>query len=358
MKTALLAGAALTLASGATLAQPRHSFESVDHDRNGAITRTEAIARLPGLAAGFDIADRNNDGRLNRPEFEEAMALSANMYGEDERSAHKRELFRSLDIDGDRAISRSEARWRPQLAQQFSAFDRDGDGKLGLSEFGLVSIYTLAARSAARPPRPASLGEVYRDGLSARELLDAPVRGENGETIGEVKDIVVNEHGFISELIVEVGGFLELGDQHIGVPWKDVMVGEDMRFIRVPLREVNDGTYSLAGRVPQGEEVSTAPGAWRVNELIGDYAILKDAPRAGLVRDLIFDNRGTVRALLVDRLGRRGLFAYPFAGYYPGAYAHLDDAAIAPERFDYAELDRQSRYAGNRSSAAAGGGRR
>jgi hypothetical protein len=25
------------------------------------------------------------------------------MYGEDERSAHKREIFRSLDLDGDRA---------------------------------------------------------------------------------------------------------------------------------------------------------------------------------------------------------------------------------------------------------------
>jgi sporulation protein YlmC with PRC-barrel domain len=355
MKTALLAGAALSLASGAALAQPRHSFESVDYDRNGAISRIEAIARLPGLAAGFDIADRNNDGRLDRAEFDEAMALGANMYGEGERSAHKRDIFRSLDLDGDRAISRAEARWRPQVADNFAAADRNGDGRLGVSEFGLISVYTLAVRGGTPQPWPASLAEVYRDGLSARELVGTAVRGENAERIGEVKDIVVNEHGFISRLIVEVGGFFELGDQHIGVPWKDVRVGEDMGFIQVPLREVSRGTYSLAGTVPQGEDVPGALTSWRVNELIGDYAALKDAPRAGLVSDVIFDSRGRVQALLVDRLGRRGLFAYPFTGYHPGAYAQLADTAIALEPFDYGELGRQSVYAGARTSAAAGG---
>ena len=355
MKTALFAGAALSLASGAALAQTPHSFESVDYDRNGAISRIEALAKLPGLAAGFDIADRNNDGVLNRPEFDEAVALSANMYGEGEPSAHKREIFRSLDLDGDRAISRTEARWRPQIADNFAAADRNADGKLDVSEFGMISIYTLSGRGRAPQPRPASLNDVYRNGLSAREVINTPVRGENGERIGEVKDIVVNEHGFISRLIVEVGGFFELGDQHIGVPWKDVEIGEDMQFIRVPLREVRNGTYSLAGAVPQGEHVPTALSSWRVNELIGDYATLKDAPRGGLVTDVIFDSRGTVRAVLVNRLGRRGLFAYPFSGCYAGADAQLAETAIAAEPFDYGELNRQSLYAGTGASAAAGG---
>jgi sporulation protein YlmC with PRC-barrel domain len=347
MKTALLAGAALSIACGAAFAQTRHSFESLDYDRNGTISRTEAIAKLPGLAAGFDIADQNDDRRLNRPEFDEAMAISAGMYGEGERSAHKRDIFRSLDLDGDRAISKAEARWRAPIADSFAAADRDGDGKIGVSEFGLISMYTLATRGGSAPThaRPADMQQVYREGLSARQVIGAAVRGENGERIGSVKDIVVDEHARIARLIVEVGGFFELGDQHIGVPWKDVKIGQNMQFIQVPLREVRSGTYSLDGVVPQGEDVPIALTSWRVNELIGDYAVLKDAPRPGLVTDVIFDSRGQVQAVLVDRLGRGGLFAYPFTGYYPGAYAHLTETVIALEPFDYDELGRRSLYA-------------
>ena len=107
-----------------------------------------------------------------------------------------------------------------------------------------------ADRGSAQP-QPVDLARLYADGMSARELIDAPVRGENGERIGDVKDIVVNEHGNIARLIVEVGGFFELADQHIAVPWEDLAFGEDMQFVQVPLKEVESGTYALGGRVPQ-----------------------------------------------------------------------------------------------------------
>lgn len=210
-----------------------------------------------------------------------------------------------------------------------------------------------ADRGSAQP-QPVDLARLYADGMSARELIDAPVRGENGERIGDVKDIVVNEHGNIARLIVEVGGFFELADQHIGVPWEDLAFGEDMQFVQVPLKEVESGTYALGGRVPQGEDVPVALTSWRVNELIGDYAAIEGAPRHGMVTDVIFNSRGQLQAVLVDRLGQRGLWAYPYAGYRPGAYAHFTETVIALEPFDYAELGRKSRYAGTDATATAG----
>jgi sporulation protein YlmC with PRC-barrel domain len=125
-------------------------------------------------------------------------------------------------------------------------------------------------------------------------MLDIEVRGDGGQVIGEVEDIIVDRNGNISRLVVEVGDFLELGDQHIGVPWKDVKIGEDMAFVQVPLKEVGNGTYSLFGRIPQGEDVAAARTSWRVHELIGDYANLEDVPRYGLVTDVVFNNRGQV----------------------------------------------------------------
>jgi hypothetical protein len=60
------------------LRQARRSRSSprLDKDNDRFLTRAEAMP-IPGLAAGFDLADRNADGYLNRPEFDAATALSA-----------------------------------------------------------------------------------------------------------------------------------------------------------------------------------------------------------------------------------------------------------------------------------------
>ena len=357
MKSALLAAMGFAFAAGSAAAQTPHRFETLDVNRDGRLTKPELIGALPGIAAGFDIADRNNDGFLSRAEFDEAIALSASMYGEGAASAQKREMFRALDADGDRAISGSEAQARPAIAADFQAADRNADGRLGPSEFGLVSVYTLALR---RPEaRSWNAEAIYPDGMSAAEMIDKPVRGERGEAIGEVHDIVVGRDGRIERLVVEVGGFFEVGDQHIGVPWKDVKIGENMRFVQVPLKEVESGTYSLFGRVPQGEKVPTTElTSWRVTELIGDYASLADVPRYGIVNDVIFDSTGRARAVVVRRgpaWGGYGLYAYPYDGYYETAVVYplpyRKDAVAAMPAFDYRKLGEQSRYAGTENPA-------
>lgn len=150
-------------------AAPRYSFASLDKNGDGALGKDELVRFLPGFAMGFDLADRNGDGKLNRPEYEEALALSANMYGHGERSAHKRDIFRSLDMDGDRHVSQSEAQWRPEIAQHFKTVDRDGDGRLGVSEFGLLSISTLASA----PAQSFRELDVDRDGRLSRSEFEA-----------------------------------------------------------------------------------------------------------------------------------------------------------------------------------------
>jgi sporulation protein YlmC with PRC-barrel domain len=217
------------------------------------------------------------------------------------------------------------------------------------------------AQNAKQPPpdiqrwNPSSL---YPDGWTAEEMIGTEVRGENGEDIGDVKDIIVDRHGIVSKLVVEVGGFLELGDQHIGVPWKDVKIGQHLAFVQVPLKEVESGTYSLFGTVPQGEHVPAESGAWRVNELIGDYDSLQDVKRNGLVSDEVINSRDQGQGVVVDP-GRPGAFvryAYPFVGYYPGALAYPlpyhREAVVHLAPFEYSKLAAQSDY--SRGGASAG----
>lgn len=201
---------------------------------------------------------------------------------------------------------------------------------------------------------------LYPNGWTAKEMLDIEVRGDGGEVIGEVADIIVDRHGNISRIVVEVGGFMELGDQHIGIPWEHVKIGQDMAFVQVPLKEVENGTYSLFGRIPQGEDVSTARTSWRVHELIGDYANLEDVPRYGLVTDVVFNNRGQVQAVVVDPAGPvYGRYAYPYTGYYPAAFGYAlpyrEETIVQLQPFDYARLGERSPYSGGATGGAATG---
>lgn len=220
--------------------------------------------------------------------------------------------------------------------------------------FLLAAALGIAASGVLAQPRGWDSDALYRNALSAREMLDAPVRADDGRRIGEVKDVIVDRHGRISKVVVEVGGFLDVGDQHIGVPWTDVKIGEDMAFVQVPLREVEHGTYSLYGVVPHGENVPAPLTSWRVNELIGDYARRAEIPRYGLVIDVIFSSRAEAKAVVIERgraWGGRGVFAFPFTGFDPAASAYPVEELVALEPFDYARLGEQSVYAAGKPGA-------
>ena len=196
------------------------------------------------------------------------------------------------------------------------------------------------------------LNELYRNGWSAERMLDTDVRGPNGEDIGELEDIIVGPDGQIQRVVVEVGGILDIGDSHIGVPWSDVRVGPNMEYIQVPATEENYRNYPLY------DDRAPVAGNWRVQELIGDMASLTDVPRYGRVNDVIFGADGDVRAVIVDRT--RGLwraygpYAYPYTGYYGGIthplpYTAESVANQAP--FSYVQLNDLSRFAGTGADA-------
>ena len=58
------------------------------------------------------------------------------------------------------------------------------------------------------------------DDLLAGELLEANVVGGEGENIGEVDDILIGPDGQVHALVVEVGGFLGLGENPVAVRYE------------------------------------------------------------------------------------------------------------------------------------------
>lgn len=185
-----------------------------------------------------------------------------------------------------------------------------------------LAIMTLIPKEAAEKVAPASTEDLYR-GFRARRLLGQNVYGTRGEEIGEVQDLILGRDGRLIAVVVEGGGFLDIGDATFRIPFTeiDLTTGQD----GIVAKTLTETKAEAFGLYDQAEAVATGPREFRVNELIGDYARLRQGQGYGSVRDVVFRKDGSLIAVLVNRDVRygSGMFSYPFYGYgyawHPGS---------------------------------------
>ncbi|WP_386684072.1 PRC-barrel domain-containing protein [Loktanella sp. R86503] len=70
--------------------------------------------------------------------------------------------------------------------------------------------------------------------VTAEELTGLNVYGPNEEEVGAIGDLVIAEDGTVTDVIVDVGGFLGLGQKPVSIAYDDVQLmkqneGDDMR---------------------------------------------------------------------------------------------------------------------------------
>lgn len=59
----------------------------------------------------------------------------------------------------------------------------------------------------------------------ARVFLGTSVKNAEGETVGDVNDLVFDDHGKINAVVLGVGGFLGMGEKTVAVPFSALTVG-------------------------------------------------------------------------------------------------------------------------------------
>lgn len=111
----------------------------MDANGDGFITREEAKGH-PMLEKNFDAMDTNKDGKLSREEMKAA---------HDQHKANHAGHRPKIDADGDKMISREEAKGHPHLEKNFDAIDANKDGKLSPEE--------MKAFRASKHPTPAAV---------------------------------------------------------------------------------------------------------------------------------------------------------------------------------------------------------
>ncbi len=242
-------------------------------------------------------------------------------------------------------------------------------GNVGVTTLALTAAtVALQANAQQTPSQEESvkpLGdwnyeEIYQTGgIKADNLLDAEVFGENEDEIGSVENVLVTQDNKIAAIIAQVGGFWDIGDTHVLVPWDEVELHEDG--VRVPVTEDNADEYGLfdaeeyitqrdLSRTQQVEDdVDAGAGVWKLTDLLDDYATVGDGIGYGYIDNILFSREGDVQAVIVETGADfgGGTYAYPFYGYdhgwNPGQTAYYtqynEDEVGDMESFDFDQYE-------------------
>jgi sporulation protein YlmC with PRC-barrel domain len=92
------------------------------------------------------------------------------------------------------------------------------------------------APAAAQPAQPGGTAEVdTTDAVPADDLIGRTVIGADGESLGEVNDILLSQSGEIERVVVGSGGVLGIGEREIAIPWSDAESSETSDELRVTM---------------------------------------------------------------------------------------------------------------------------
>lgn len=195
-------------------------------------------------------------------------------------------------------------------------------------------------------------------GMTAENLMDTEVFGPGNEEIGSVENILLNDQNEIVAVIAQVGGFWDIGDTHVLVPWEEVDVNVDG--VSIPVTEDNADDYGIFDEgyitkqdlsyVTQVEDdATTGSRIWKLTDLLNDYASIGDGEGYGYVDNVLFSEEGNVQAVVIEADSAYGgeAYAYPFhgfdAGWDPGYGTYrlpYDEADLDNlSAFDYDEYD-------------------
>jgi sporulation protein YlmC with PRC-barrel domain len=204
----------------------------------------------------------------------------------------------------------------------------------------------------AEPRETRFLDQAQLDDLRATHWLEAEVVNEQGEDLGQVSDLLLQETGDAQALLIDVGGFLGIGQREVAIPVEQVQVeqvDEDQIRIIVAMTQEEleqapefDRETAMAERQPQMAEREAEPGVAEqqpgtepgvaeerpverqaarapgvapgvtglsADELMGADVIGADNENIGNVGDVIFGQDGRIRAVVVDVGGFLGLGA-------------------------------------------------
>lgn len=98
---------------------------------------------------------------------------------------------------------------------------------------GEVAPAAEAEPPVSPPPSEAIIPAQAADEMRADTLIGMTVFDTGGEKVGEVKDILFNENGQATGVVLSVGGVLGLGAKSVGLNWSEVDVQPEAEVVKI-----------------------------------------------------------------------------------------------------------------------------
>lgn len=95
------------------------------------------------------------------------------------------------------------------------------------------AIGEVAPEAVDPPPSEAIIPAQAADEVRADSLIGMSVYNANGDKVGQVKDILFNESGQATGMVLSVGGVLGLGAKSVGLNWSELDVRPESEMVKV-----------------------------------------------------------------------------------------------------------------------------
>jgi sporulation protein YlmC with PRC-barrel domain len=179
--------------------------------------------------------------------------------------------------------------------------------------------------------------------VDAQELIGRNIQNAAGETVGEIKNVVIDQDGKVRYVVAGVGGFLGMGEKHVALSWDELTIAENGETVTAAVTkeqlqalpehsfppDVKSGTvysydedvkvnpYIAERDVPSTEpmtpgEQTTALETVSVagiaaSKLVGADVSNPQGESIGEVNEVILDDGGQAEGLLIDVGGFLGV---------------------------------------------------
>ena len=95
------------------------------------------------------------------------------------------------------------------------------------------AVGEIAPEAVTPPPADAIIPAQAADEVRADALIGMNVYNADGDKVGQVKDILFNENGQATGVVLSVGGVLGLGAKSVGLNWSEVDVRPESEMVKV-----------------------------------------------------------------------------------------------------------------------------
>lgn len=92
---------------------------------------------------------------------------------------------------------------------------------------GTGSMTTASRDQTDMGSSKSAAGGTQPSGLSADEIMGATVYGSNDESVGDIDDVIVGQNGDVRAVIIDVGGFLGIGEKPVAVEYDTLNIQKD-----------------------------------------------------------------------------------------------------------------------------------